>query len=143
MPERFSVPQFIDVEDKIFGPITVRQFLIILVTTLLMFLAYKLFDFTLFLIVAITEAAIGGVIAFIKVNGMPFHFFLLNVLQTFRRPHLRVWNKDLDNAEVKSLMNIKPIPPPPARIRKAPLAATRLAELTLIVNTGGVYNPEE
>lgn len=143
MPERFAVPQFIDVEDKILGPITVRQFLIILVTTLLMFLAFKLFDFTLFLLVAIPEAALGGTIAFIKVNGMPFHFFMLNVVQTFRRPHLRVWNKDLDNTEVKGLMKIAPPPPRPPHVRKAPLAATRLAELTLIVNTGGVYNPDE
>ena len=28
---RFTVPQFIDVEDKIFGPLTTRQFLIMLV----------------------------------------------------------------------------------------------------------------
>ena len=30
--DRFVVPQFIDVEDKIFGPVTVRQFLILLGT---------------------------------------------------------------------------------------------------------------
>ena len=30
MQERFIVPQFIDAEDKIWGPITVRQFVIVL-----------------------------------------------------------------------------------------------------------------
>ncbi|KKS92044.1 MAG: hypothetical protein UV69_C0039G0006, partial [Parcubacteria group bacterium GW2011_GWE2_43_12] len=29
--QQFVVPQFIDVEDKIIGPITVRQFIIIMV----------------------------------------------------------------------------------------------------------------
>ena len=111
--------------------------------TFFIFIAYVLFDFTLFIIIALIEAGVAGVIAFIKINGMPFHFFLLNVGQTFRRPYLRVWNKDLDNAEIKALTKVVPPPPPRVRIIKEPLASTRLAELTLIVNTGGMYNPEE
>ncbi len=46
---QYVVPQFITVEDKILGPITVRQFLILLVDTGLMFIFYKIFDFSLFL----------------------------------------------------------------------------------------------
>ena len=38
MPEKFVVPQFIDNEDKILGPITVRQFLILLVATFVIFI---------------------------------------------------------------------------------------------------------
>ncbi len=143
MPEQFIVPQFIDVEDKIIGPITVRQFVILLVSAGITFLFYKLFDFTLFLVTGIPLIGIGIVVAFIKINGQPFHFFLLNLAQTVRRPGLRVWNKELTDAEVRAFLarpEIKPPPPPP---QKAPLEESHLAELSLIVNTGGVYRPEE
>ncbi|HTK04008.1 MAG TPA: PrgI family protein [Candidatus Eisenbacteria bacterium] len=140
---RYVVPQFIEVEDKIIGPLTVRQFLILLGTTLVMFIEYKLADFGLFLLIGITTFALGGVFAFFRVNGQPFHFFILNMIQTFRRPGLRVWDKDYSDSELMDIIKKPPPPPPVARIRKEPLAATKLTELSLVVNTGGVYNPED
>jgi hypothetical protein len=139
---RYVVPQFIDVEDKIMGPLTTRQFVILLGMCGIMFLEFKIFDFSLFLTVGIPTFAVGGMFAFFKVNGQPFHFFLLNLVQTFRRPALRTWNKDLTDAELTQLFREMPVPPPPARIRKDPLAATKLTELSMVVNTGGVYNPD-
>lgn len=140
---RYVVPQFIEVEDKIIGPLTVRQFLILLGTTLVMFIEYKLADFGLFLLIGITTFALGGIFAFFRVNGQPFHFFVLNMIQTFRRPGLRVWDKEYSDSELMDIVKKPPPPPPVARIRKEPLAATKLTELSLVVNTGGVYNPED
>lgn len=139
---RYVVPQFIDVEDKIIGPITTRQFLILLVTSGIGFISYRLLDFTAFIIAAVVELLIGGTLAFLRVNGQPFHFFLLNVLQTMRRPHLRLWNKELETAELRELMKTAPPPPPKLKLRKERLTANKLSELSLVVNTGGVYNPE-
>ncbi|MDD5251814.1 MAG: PrgI family protein [Patescibacteria group bacterium] len=140
---RYVVPQFIDVEDKIIGPITTRQFLILLATSFIGFITYKLVDFTLFLVLGIMELIIGGVLAFFRVNGQPFHFFMLNVVQTLRRPQLRLWDKQYLDGELREIMKAPPPPPPPKRIRKESLAGAKLGELSLIVNTGGVYNPEE
>ena len=39
--DRYNVPQFIDVEAKIIGPITARQFIIMLVACGLTFIWYK------------------------------------------------------------------------------------------------------
>lgn len=143
MINKFTVPQFIDVEDKIIGPITTRQFVIMLVTALMMFVTYKLADFGLFLFLAITQFALGGTVAFFRVNGQPFHFFLLNVLQTTRRPQLRVWDKAYTDAELRAIIMAPPPPPPPPRIMKERVATSRLSELSLVLNTGGVYNPED
>ena len=77
--QQFTIPQFIDVEDKIFGPITVRQFVIMLACLLLSALAYKLTDFALFLTETILFFAAGGTVAFLRVNGRPFHYFILNI----------------------------------------------------------------
>ena len=47
---QFVVPQFIDVEDKIIGPITTRQFIIMLAAILMDFVAFKLLTFIFFLV---------------------------------------------------------------------------------------------
>lgn len=140
---RYVVPQFIDVEDKILGPLTVRQFSIMMVVGLTLALFWKLFDFMLFLVAGVPLFAIGVLFAFFRVNGQPFHFFLLNVSQTLRRPAIRIWDKTHTDQELREIIRTPPPPPPRARIRKDPLAATKLTELSLVVNTGGVYNPED
>lgn len=143
MPEQFVVPQFIDVEDKIIGPISARQFVILLAAGLVDALLFKLLRFEIFLLVGIPIIAFAGIFAFIKINGQPFHFFLLNLLQTFRKPQLRVWDKSLTDAEVRVFTKIETAPAPPPPPRKAALTTSRLQELSMVVNTGGVYNPEE
>ncbi len=140
---QFVVPQFIDVEDKIIGPITTRQFIIMLVVGMLMFVAYKLFDFALFVIDSLFIFGLGGTIAFAKINGQPFHFFLLNLLQTSRRPWLKIWDKTLSRAMLKEKSKEEKIELPEVKAVKPRPSASRLAELSLVVNTGGVYSEEE
>ena len=140
--QQFTVPQFIDVEDKIFGPITARQFIIMMTGFMLIGICYKLFDFALFIFLGIIIFSISGVFAFFKINGMPFHYFILNFIQTIKRPNLRIWNnhygKDIqtDNTK-KDMINKKPI------VRKQSYSASRLAELSLIVDTSGAYKGEK
>lgn len=145
---RFTVPQFIDVEDKIIGPITTRQFLILLATAVIMAASYKLVTlrpgrFTYALILLIMEFGIGGIIAFLKINGQPFHYFMLNLTQTLSKPRLRVWDKTLSDQELKEIITAPPPAAPPKRLIKERVATSKLSELTLVVNTGGVYNPDE
>lgn len=140
--QQFTVPQFIDVEDKIIGPVTTRQFIIILATGLLIFILYKLLVFTAFIIFGLLLFGIGGTVAFLRINGQPFHFFLLNLIQTSRRPRLKIWDKELTEGELAGLMAQKP---PAARIvpaRKEVYTSSRLSEIALTVDTGGVYTPE-
>lgn len=140
--QQFVVPQFIDVEDKVIGPITVRQFIIMLVGSGLIFIAYKLADFTLFLLEGVVIFLITVVIAFVKINGRPIHYFLLNLAQTSMRSRLRVWNRVYSEAELKIYSKEK-VPVLPTKIAiKNKVRASRLAELSLIVDTGGIYEGE-
>lgn len=139
---QYMVPQFIDVEDKIFGPITTRQFIIILVGGVLEFVLFKLLRFWTFAFVGLLIFALTGTLAFIRVNGQPFHFFLLNLVQTFRRPRLKTWDKSLTDGEVREFVRQAPEKPPPSPPRKEAPTATKLQEVSLVVNTGGVYRPE-
>ncbi len=143
MPQQFVVPQFIETEDRIFGPITARQFIILMIMGLTDFALYKLLTFTMFLVFGIPIFTIGCTFAFARINGQAFHYFVLNLVQTFKKPKLRVWEKHYSDAQLKGYINeaapeaIVPI------IHKAPLSSSRLNELSLVVNTGGVYRPEE
>ncbi len=141
--QQFVVPQFIDVEDKVLGPITVRQFIIILVGGGLIFVAYKLADLTLFILEAVIIAFATFIIAFVKINGRPIHYFFLNVLQTLMRDRLRVWLKVYSRQEIKEAENA-PAPKLPMEIlTRNKVRASRLAEMALIVDTGGIYEGEK
>lgn len=137
---QFVVPQFLDVEPKIIGPITLRQFLIMVGVIVAEFLVYRIFLslFTM-IIVGLPIAALGGAFAFAKVNGQPLHYMILNVIQTSKKPKRRVWDKTLSDKDLRVYLKKDVINVIEPRIRKAPLESSRLSELTLIVNTGGVY----
>lgn len=141
--EKFVVPQFIDVEDKIIGPITTRQFVIILVTALFCFIAYSVFDAFISIPLILLFLVFGGALAFFKVNGMPFHFFLLNIIQTTMRPSLRVWDKTRSDSDLKERIKKPEEKPEPIPPKKEPLTTSRLSELALTVNTGGLYKSED
>ncbi|MDD5438021.1 MAG: PrgI family protein [Patescibacteria group bacterium] len=141
MPGQFIVPQFIESEDKIIGPITVRQFLICLAGAGVLFVEYKVLETAYFIFAALITAAVFGAFGFLKINGQPFHIFFLNFMQTQVRPPLRVWNK---NAVVQmGQEKIIGLPTVEEATKKPRPSSTRLRELALTVNTGGVYKPED
>ena len=140
---QFVVPQFIDVEDKIIGPITTRQFIILIIALFVDFIAYQLLTFVFFLVFLLAFTGFAIVVAFAKVNGQAFHYFLLNLFQTMRRPQLRVWCKDLSSEKIKESAEGAAKAPLRVEVNKERPTASRLSDLTLLVNTGGVYKPEE
>jgi hypothetical protein len=144
MPEKFIVPQFIDKEDQILGPITVRQFLISLVTVFSIFIASRILALPYFIAYAAVAAAVGGTFGFMKINGQPFHIFFINFLQTATRPPLRVWDKRPTDAEVRSfIVKAETTAPTKVTSQKPRPESSRLRDLSLVVNTGGVYKPED
>ncbi len=138
--KQFVVPQFIDVEDKILGPITVRQFILIVVGGIIEIVTLKFGDVALFLFVTVLVAPTILLFGFIKVYGYPFHSFLINVATSLKKPQLRVWNKNSSQEVVKEQEDKKIEETIPV---KKPLVSSRLAELSLMVDTHGKYKGEE
>jgi len=92
---QYQVPQFIDVEDKIFGPFTFKQFIYIIGGLALSYLIYRLIPSLIFsAIPIIIVLAISGALAFYKVNDRPF----INVLESAFRygigSKLYIWKKE-------------------------------------------------
>lgn len=143
MSQQFVVPQFIDSEPKLLGPITARQFLILFVTVLLCAFLKVLLSFWFFVAASVVFGGFGVVLAFVKINGQNFHYFLLNLAQTLSRSSIRVWQKDLSDEYLRQfIMREEPKDNGPKAPRKQFVETSRLNELSLMVNTGGAYRPD-
>ncbi len=137
--KQFVVPQFIDVENKILGPITVRQFILLMVALLVSVVFYKFVDFILFIIMTVFDFGIAAIFAFVKVNGRPIHYFLINFLKSLFLPRKRVWYKNFDFSDIQKTEKI----PKQKKEEIAPLPKilerSKLSEISLVVDTGGRY----
>lgn len=68
----YQVPQFIEVEDKIIGPLTLRQFIYLAGAGGICVIAFVYLPLIFAFLVAAPVAAFGAALAFYKVNGKPF-----------------------------------------------------------------------
>lgn len=68
---RYQVPQFIDVEDRIFGPLTIKQFVYLAGGGGLSFVLWRLFPLFISLIIIAPVIILSVGLAFYKVNNRP------------------------------------------------------------------------
>ncbi|MBT3538795.1 PrgI family protein [Candidatus Parcubacteria bacterium] len=140
--QQFVVPQFIDVEDKIFGPITTRQFLILLVAGIAVFFAYRFGDFSMFVFTLVVGGSLALIFSFVKINGQSFHYFLLNIVQTARRPSRRIWHKRYSKKDLEFFRK-QTVEEKIEEEKRKPEKREHIRDLALLVNTGGFYRPED
>ncbi len=140
---QYTVPQFIDQEDKIIAFITVRQFLIMIVAAIFMAICYALLRFAYFVAASVVIALITGVVAFLKVNGRPFHFFLISYIERMKKPNVRVWNKELTDSELRVYIQRKKEEKSEEVVARPRFSSSQLSQLALVVDTGGAYTGED
>lgn len=98
--QQFQVPQFIEVEDKIFGPLTTKQFFYLLGGGGITFLIWFYVQNTLLsLILASPIIALAASLAFVKVNGRPFIDLVSNSAMYMLKPRLYLWQKSKKRKE--------------------------------------------
>jgi len=90
---QFQVPQFIEVEDKIFGPLTLKQFMYVLGGAASIFLLYVFLPLWLAVILGIPVGAFFLALAFYKVNGRPVIIMLESALGHYTQTRLYIWKK--------------------------------------------------
>lgn len=77
---KFQVPQFIETETKIIGPLTLKQFMFVAGGVSMTALAYILLNGIFFAVAALLILGFFGALAFIKVDGQPFLNYLAYML---------------------------------------------------------------
>lgn len=92
---QYSVPQFIDVEDKIIGPLTLKQFLVLLAGGLFAFFYWSLFKMSaMFFLLLLPTMAIFAALAFGKFNGRPFLANMVELARYFFTPKFRIFHRE-------------------------------------------------
>ena len=98
---RFQVPQFIEVEDKIVGPLTLKQFIYLAGGAGIIIVFFSFLPRFVAIIASVPIALFAAALAFYKVNNKPF----INVVESFflyiTHPRLYIWHKEEKIAQGK------------------------------------------
>ena len=90
---QFSIPQFIEREAKIVGPLTFKQFgffgLAVLISVALFFLLPKF----VFFIISPVLLAVAGALAFYKKEGVPLPDLIIGFFSFIFKPKIYLWKK--------------------------------------------------
>ena len=91
---QYQTPQFIDIEDKIFGPLTLKQFIYLGGGGGLSFTAWSILPnfIALFVIAAVVSLSVA--LAFYKVNNKPFIYLLQASIEYVMHARLYLWKKE-------------------------------------------------
>lgn len=100
---RYQVPQFIEVEDKIFGPLTLKQFIYLAGGAGLSFVIYELLPSLFYsFLPMLVVMTFSSTLAFYKINNKPFIFVVEAAFKYYTSAKLFIWkkvpNKKADNA---------------------------------------------
>lgn len=90
---RFSVPQFIDVEDKIIGPLTLKQGVYIIGGIGLCIGLFLKFGLFWAIIIGGPILVLAFALAFVKVQGRSFMYILSSAFFFFIKDKLYLWRK--------------------------------------------------
>ena len=90
---QYQVPQFIEVEDKIFGPLTLKQFIYLAGGAGVCLIFFTLLPLWLMLILSVPVLSFSAALAFYKVNGRPFIVALEHAVSYFFGSKLYLWKQ--------------------------------------------------
>jgi hypothetical protein len=98
---QFQVPQFIEVEDKIFGPFTFKQFIYMIGAAGLAFMAWKTMPIYIAAPFAAVAIGLGGALAFVKYNSRPFILAMETAFFYLISNKLFLWDAEKKKKEKK------------------------------------------
>lgn len=125
----FNVPQFIDVEDKIAGPLTVKQVLWLIGMGAVLFIVWTFFDNQTFFISSIPIIIIFAIYAFYRPYNQSMLSFTIHSVMFFFRPKIYTWDRP---GVIKELP--KPVQKQEVFTAPRPLSIEEIQELAKIVD---------
>lgn len=93
---KFEVPQFIEIEDKIFGPFTWRQFLYLAGGGGIAVVLFLTAPFIIFVLIGLPFGALALALAFFPVNNQPFSRLLESMYNYALGNKLYLWQQKRD-----------------------------------------------
>ncbi|MFA6407929.1 MAG: PrgI family protein [Candidatus Paceibacterota bacterium] len=128
----YQVPQFIEVEDKIIGPLTLRQFIYLSGTSGICIIFFSYLPLIFAILLSLPVAGFGAALAFYKINGKPFIEIVEAGFNYYTGKKLLLWKyTELTKTEGQAAAKAAAIADAAARpVRGAPkLTRGKLSEL--------------
>ncbi len=94
--KKFRIPQEVQIEDRIFGPITMRRLIVLTVgggITYMFYVGTQNSGFAVWFPLVFIFGSLTFALAFLEPFGMKFHKFLARAIEFFTLPRLRLWDK--------------------------------------------------
>lgn len=94
-----KIPQDVTREDRLIGPLTLRQFLFVLGGGSVIFIAYQYYSLRYlylieFALISFIFGTLALAFAFAKINGLPFGAFMSHLFEFLLSPKRRRWAKE-------------------------------------------------
>ena len=137
---QYQVPQFVDIEDKIVGPLTLKQFLYLAFAGALIFVFWFLFNFYVWIIISVPITALASAFAFLKINDRPFVYFFLSFVRYFSKPKLYLFSAILRETPKESAPKEKLEIPQQEQEKKLTISKLKELALNLDIGTDRVNN---
>jgi len=143
----YQVPQFIEVEDKLVGPLSLKQFLYVAGAGGLCIIFFSYLSFFFALILSLPIAGLGVALAFYKINGKPLVDVLEAGFNYYTSKRLMLWKYTEPTKEAGQAAAVAAAAADQAArpVRGAPrLTRGKLSELawSLDVPIGGADKPQ-
>jgi hypothetical protein len=133
----YKVPQNVEADDKILGPLSLKQFIYAMIGV-----GYGLLTFAILKPLSIVLWAILGLPPMLALLGLglyqredqPMETFIIAITEFFARPHQRIWQKE----PIAEVFRLEPPPPKPEEVVRDPRQVrSQLAQLADLVDTRG------
>ncbi|MFZ2038892.1 MAG: PrgI family protein [Minisyncoccia bacterium] len=125
----FQVPQFIEVEARIFGPFTIKQFVYLAGGVGSIFFIYYFVQSIIWaIILSLPIVALALALAFYRINNRPFAIVLEDAFKYFVSSKLYIWRRT-----AKKISEISPLVSPEQKdgaISVPKMSGSRLRELS-------------
>lgn len=137
---RFSVPQFIDVEDKIFGQLTLKQGIYVLGSVGISVAIFVKFGLIAAILFGAPFVFLAFLLAFVKIHGQPFINILYSATFYFLKHKLYLWRKTSKKkvsekkTETEVVSTTRPV--------SVGLSQSRLRELAWSLDTKNSFDDE-
>lgn len=107
---QYAVPQFTDVEDKLIGPLTLKQFLILFGAGLIILMFYGILGLSMFFyLFSLPVLLLGLTLAFASFNGRPINVYFFSFITFVSKPQARVFKRIEPNIVIRKMEKAKPV----------------------------------
>jgi len=138
---RFAVPQFIDVEDKIIGPLTLKQGIYVVGSVGITLAVFIKLGFFLAVLIGGPILFIAFMLSFVKIHGRPFINTLYSAFFYFTKNKLYLWKKTSSKKHAEKQDNVnKNATTRPVAVN---MTQSKLKELAWTLDTNNMFNSKK